>query len=75
MRLRYLGESIASRAMVTIVDNGSTDDTALVAQRLTATISCRAAALHRFSLPRGWAFRPTSPTANLQAAGAPLSSR
>ncbi len=61
MRLRYLSESFASRAMVTIVDNGITDDTDLVAQRLTATISCRAAALHRFSLPRPWAFRPILP--------------
>jgi hypothetical protein len=51
MRLRYLDESFALRAMVTIV------------------------ALLRFSLPRGWAFRPTSATADLQAAGAPLSSQ
>jgi putative flippase GtrA len=39
MRLRrYLDESFPFRTVVTIVDNGSTDGTALIAQRLTATI-------------------------------------
>ena len=35
---RYLDESFPFRTMVTIVDNGSTDGTALIAQRLAATI-------------------------------------
>jgi hypothetical protein len=35
---RYLDESFPFRTLVTIVDNGSTDSTALVAQRLAATV-------------------------------------
>jgi putative flippase GtrA len=35
---RYLDDSFPFRTLITIADNGSTDDTALIAQRLAATL-------------------------------------
>lgn len=53
---RYLDESFPFRTLVTIVDNGSTDGTALIAQRLASTLNgVRALILARKG--RGYALR------------------
>ena len=53
---RYLDESFPFRTLVTIADNGSTDGTALVAQRLASTLD-GVAALMLTRKGRGYALR------------------
>ncbi len=53
---RYLDESFPFRTLVTIADNGSTDDTALVARRLASTLD-GVAALVLARKGRGYALR------------------